>query len=52
MNEFQFHPNEQEEGAPLKDSQSLWDFLMEVLFTDMEKPFTKDKWPCPSKNEI
>ena len=39
-------------GAPLKDSHRLFDFLMEVPFTDMEMSFTEDQWPCPFRNEI
>ena len=39
-------------GAPLKDSHRLCDFPIEKPFTGMEVPFTKDKWPCPFRNEI
>ena len=39
-------------GSPLKNSYRLCDFLMEVPFTGMKMPFTKDKWLCPFNKEI
>ena len=39
-------------GTPLNDSCRLCDFLMEVPFTDLEKPFTLDIWPRPFMSQI
>ena len=39
-------------GAPLKDSQKLCDYLMQLPFSDLKVPLTKEKLPCPVKNGI